>query len=83
LIVVELGGGRRRAQDAIDPSVGLTSMVSVGQPVMKGEPLAYVHAPDPHAAARAAGLLSQAIVIDAARPANIPVVITRVDGSEF
>jgi thymidine phosphorylase len=82
LIVVELGGGRRRAEDQIDPSVGLTAMVGVGQPVMRGEPLAYVHAADHDSAARAAGLLSQAIEITAAKPAKIPVVITRVDPSD-
>ena len=83
LIVVELGGGRRRAQDAIDPSVGLTAMVNVGQQVMRGEPLAYVHAADPEAAARAAGHLAQAIEIGAVRPSSTPVVITRVDVSDL
>ena len=83
LIIVELGGGRRRAQDAIDPSVGLTAMVNVGQQVMRGEPLAYVHAADPEAAARAAGHLAQAIEIGAVRPSSTPVVITRVDVSDL
>jgi thymidine phosphorylase len=83
LIVVELGGGRRRAHDSIDPSVGLTAMVSIGQQVMRGEPLAYVHAASPEAAARAAGHLAQAIDIGAARPSSTPVVITRVDVSDL
>ncbi|MDB5640923.1 MAG: thymidine phosphorylase [Hyphomicrobiales bacterium] len=83
LIVVELGGGRRRAEDMIDPSVGLTAMVAMGQQVMKGEPLAYVHATDPDSAARAAGQLSQAIEIGATRPSSTPVVITRVDASDL
>ena len=83
LVVDELGGGRRQPNVAIDPSVGLTAMVSVGQHVMKGEPLAYVHASTPDAAARAAGLLAQAIEIGPAKPAAVPVVITRMDGSDF
>ncbi|MDB5546484.1 MAG: thymidine phosphorylase [Hyphomicrobiales bacterium] len=82
LIVVELGGGRRRAQDSIDPSVGLTALVGIGQKVMRGEPLAYVHAADDTAAARAADLLMKAIEIDDAPSVAGPVVITRVEGSE-
>jgi thymidine phosphorylase len=78
LIVVELGGGRRRAEDAIDPSVGLTAMVHIGQAVTKGEPLAYVHASTPDAATWAAGLLAEAIEI-ASHPVQLsPVVIDRI-----
>ncbi len=44
LAVVGLGGGRRHADDAIDPSVGLTEMASVGTPIRAGEPLCIVHA---------------------------------------
>jgi thymidine phosphorylase len=81
LIVVELGGGRRRAQDSIDPSVGLTAMVGVGQSVTRGEPLAYVHAASDQMASRAADLLAKAIEIGDAVSAS-PVVIERIEGSD-
>jgi thymidine phosphorylase len=44
IAVVSLGGGRARAADAIDPSVGLTALVGLGQKMQRGEPLAFVHA---------------------------------------
>jgi thymidine phosphorylase len=44
LAVVQLGGGRRRAEDSIDPAVGLADVVGVGEPVDAGRPLAIVHA---------------------------------------
>jgi thymidine phosphorylase len=44
LAVVSLGGGRRRASDAIDFSVGLSKFVALGARVHAGETLAIVHA---------------------------------------
>jgi pyrimidine-nucleoside phosphorylase len=46
--VVDLGGGRRRKEDVIDPGVGVILAKKVGDPVKAGEPLARVHsrAPD-------------------------------------
>ena len=44
LAVVELGGGRRRAEDKVDHAVGITEMLSMGSEVRRGEPLALVHA---------------------------------------
>ncbi|WGF87485.1 thymidine phosphorylase [Marinivivus vitaminiproducens] len=42
--VIDLGGGRRRPGDAIDPSVGLAAVAEIGQRISQGEPLAFVHA---------------------------------------
>ena len=44
LAVVELGGGRRRPGDAVDPRVGFSGLVGVGARVRRGQPLARVHA---------------------------------------
>jgi thymidine phosphorylase len=44
LTVVELGGGRARAADAIDPAVGLTELAPIGAKVGAEAPLARVHA---------------------------------------
>ncbi len=55
LLVVELGGGRRRAEDAIDPGVGLTAVRGVGDAVDRERPIAVIHAgsvPDAEAAAK-------------------------------
>jgi thymidine phosphorylase len=78
LIIVGLGGGRQRADDKIDASVGITAMVEIGQQVSRGEPLAYVHAATPEAASWAAGLMAEAIAIGAQQIKASPVVIDRL-----
>lgn len=44
MVVVELGGGRRKPSDTIDPSVGISDILPLGAKVGKGEPIASVHA---------------------------------------
>ena len=44
LAIVELGGGRRRSSDQIDPSVGLSALARVGDKVSRGDVIARVHA---------------------------------------
>ena len=44
LTVVALGGGRQVETDMVDPAVGLSDVVSIGDRVTKGHPLARIHA---------------------------------------
>jgi pyrimidine-nucleoside phosphorylase len=37
--MVDIGGGRTRADDAVDPAVGFRTLAKVGMPVRHGEPL--------------------------------------------
>ena len=53
IAVVELGGGRMRASDAIDHAVGFTSLAGLGANVGPDAPLAMAHAKSDAAAARA------------------------------
>ncbi|MBV7407913.1 thymidine phosphorylase [Maritimibacter sp. DP1N21-5] len=46
LAVVELGGGRRKASDDVDPAVGITGLLDLGQAVAVGTPLCTIHARD-------------------------------------
>ena len=46
IAVVELGGGRRRPEDAIDHAVGITGLVDIGVKLDKGAPIATIHAQD-------------------------------------
>jgi thymidine phosphorylase len=78
LAVVSLGGGRSHADDAIDPSVGLTEVVDVGRPVRPGDPLCIVHAASESEADAAIALLRQAIRTGDAAVADKPVVMQRV-----
>ena len=78
IAVVELGGGRRHADDAIDPSVGLTEFVDVGRQIRGGEPLCLVHAASEADAERAIALIRRAVRIEEAAPREIPVILERV-----
>ncbi len=78
MAVVELGGGRRRASDAIDHSVGFEGLLGLGASVEAGTPLARLHAADEAAFGRAADRLRAAYRIDAAPPLAAPLILDRV-----
>ena len=79
LLVIGLGGGRRRAEDTIDHAVGLSDVAGVGTWLEAGEPLAIVHARDDAAWQEAADGLRQAVTMTAERPArDRPVVHVRL-----
>jgi pyrimidine-nucleoside phosphorylase len=60
---LELGAGRGKASDRIDPRVGFDALVKVGQHVTKGDRIARVHAADEGSAARAAAALQAALTV--------------------
>jgi thymidine phosphorylase len=69
IAVVELGGGRMRAADVIDHSVGFTALAGLGAEAGKDAPIGKVHAQDDAAADRATKALRAAYQIgDAALP---------------
>ncbi len=70
LAALRLGAGRARAEDGIDPAVGVSNLVKIGEQVDAGAPLCQVHANDEAALAEARTILSKAIAIaDAPVPA--------------
>jgi len=60
---LRLGAGRAKAADAIDPAVGVSHLVKIGEKVAAGAPLAVVHANDTAALAEAAAMLGRAITL--------------------
>ena len=75
LVVVELGGGRRRAGDTIDPRVGLSDIRPLGSLLRAGDPLLRVHAASAaQAQAACQSLLASITLADDAPPVG-PVVI--------
>jgi thymidine phosphorylase len=79
LLVIELGGGRRMAGDAIDHRVGLRDVAAVGQRVEAGDRLAVVHAADADAAEMAATRVSEYIRVANGPPAApLAPLVTRV-----
>jgi thymidine phosphorylase len=78
MAVVQLGGGRLVDGGRIDPSVGLSRVVRLGEMVDEYTPLALVHAPNPDAADRVAKMVRGAITIGAGQALEPPLVQERV-----
>ena len=74
LAVVELGGGRRRADDVVNPAVGLTELVDLGVKVEAGDPLAVIHADDTAQADAAEAQVLAAYQIGEAPEVSAPVM---------
>ena len=79
LLVVELGGGRRRADAAVDPRVGLSDVLPLGQRVEAGDRLATVHAASDAGAEAATAALLNCIAIAEAPPSASPVLIEHLE----
>lgn len=73
--VVELGGGRRRIEDRVDPRVGFTLAVRPGDRVERGDPLGEVHAGSPGGLDRGRAVLREAVVLDLEAPPPSPPLI--------
>ncbi len=80
LLVIELGGGRRKASDTIDHRVGLSEVVGLGARVEAGDRLVLVHAADEAGAETAASQLTRMIGIGDKQPANPHVLATWLEG---
>jgi thymidine phosphorylase len=81
LAVVELGGGRARAADAIDPAVGLTELAPIGAEVGPDRLSARVHARDAGRAEAAATRLRAAYRLGQAPVSPDDPVIERIAGA--
>jgi thymidine phosphorylase len=77
LLVVHLGGGRRRAEDTIDPAVGLEDIRGVGDAVAADRPIAMVHARSAADAAAAAKALRDAVRVADEPPAPLGSPVLR------
>ena len=75
--VVEMGGGRRRLGDVIDPSVGFVVSARPGAKVARGEPIASVFARDQAGIAIGLAALAEAIHFGREEP-RLPLISHRV-----
>lgn len=78
LAALRLGAGRARAEDTVDPAVGVTGLVKVGETVEAGQPLAIVHANDDDSWAAAEVLLRDGIVVGEGTVKVSPLVVDRI-----
>ena len=77
LAVVALGAGRQVETDTVNPAVGLSDVVSVGETLTAGQPLARVHAAREEQADRAVEAVQAAIRFGKTAP-NMPLVLEHI-----
>lgn len=70
LAVVEMGGGRMREGDKINPAVGLSALAPLGAAMAKGDVICMIHAATDAAANRAEAAVRRAYVLAEAGAAN-------------
>lgn len=75
---VELGAGRSRMEDGVDPAVGVELFARRGTPVRRGQPIAEVHARTEDAAQGMIARLQAAYEFGGAPPEEHPLVLRRV-----
>ncbi len=79
MAVVEIGGGRRVAADAIDHAVGLSGLAGKGTKVDTRTPVAFVHARSTAEYERAASIVQAAYKVGSP-PSVTPTIIERITG---
>lgn len=79
LAVVALGGGRMRAEDAIDPAVGITALAGLGEEISPERPLGLVHARDEAGFAQAQERLRRAYRISPDEVARGALIAGRIE----
>ena len=79
LATLRLGAGRTRTEDKVDPAVGVSQLVKIGEQVPPGGVLCLVHANSDPALAEASAMLAKAIVIGDA-PGVAPKLIDEIIG---
>ena len=75
---VALGAGRDRAEDPVDPAVGLIVHAKPGEAVQAGEAILELHVRDRARLDEAAALAARAIAIGDERPAPAPLIVGEV-----
>ena len=78
--LVDLGGGRVRAEDEVDPSVGFCSHVRVGTAIKNGEPLGIAASRNDEQADRVRDRLRSAFTVSSEVPVVKPKLIQAVIG---
>jgi pyrimidine-nucleoside phosphorylase len=78
LVAVALGAGRTRADQRVDPAVGLSIEAKPGARVAPGEALAHIHVRDPRSADAVHGRVLRAFQLSDAPRASGPLILGRI-----
>ena len=77
-VIVELGGGRKRAQDRVDHAVGLSAIKGIGEQIVKDEPILMLHANSQKDADRAKAKINKAFTFSSSINEQPCVIIERL-----
>jgi thymidine phosphorylase len=80
LACIELGGGRHKADDTVDPRVGFTQVAAPGDRIEAGGTLALVHAANESDAGRVCELIGEVFTLAEEPPQAPPILVARVGG---
>ena len=80
MAVVELGGGRKRAEEQIDYTVGLSELPELGAKFEKGDALCLVHAKTAEEAGRASEQILKSVIMSEQTSSGQPVVYEVIEG---
>ena len=78
LSALELGAGRKRKEDTIDPAVGIELAKNRGDRVRRGDTLCWLHVQKPGHAAQVTDRVQAAYDLKRSAPAPSPLVIERL-----
>jgi thymidine phosphorylase len=81
MAVLRLGGGRMQVEDTIDPRVGFSEMLSVGDAVERGQSLCMVHAGNEGELQAAMERVTVAISISAEETEPLPAIYEHISGA--
>ena len=81
--IVQMGGGRQKVDDVVDPSVGMVISARPGQAVEKGEALASIYARDEDGVTIARRSLEQSIAIGEGKASPLPLIAARITAQGF
>ncbi len=74
LAALELGAGRKRAEDTVDHRVGFVLRIQRGSRILRGDPMLEVHAADRTAAQKHAAAIVKAITVSKSPPKPVKLV---------
>jgi len=77
-LAIELGAGRTRAEQRIDPAAGFELHGNVGSRLAKGEPIVTIHAASRALTKCVAERVTGAFTIQARAPRRRPLVLARI-----
>ena len=76
---IELGAGRTKVDDVIDPKAGIRLTKKVGDAVSSGETLAIFYTDNKGVVERASERITGAFSVGFSKPASVPLIISQVD----